>query len=90
MRMKTLLYLPGDILIRKGERADWIGFIGKSGVVIVLDPTSKTRRILKVLGEGDYVGEIALVYKIRRSTDVEAFTWTRLHQLEREDFQEVR
>jgi len=55
--------------------------------VIVLDPTSKVRRIVKVLDEGSYVGEVALVYKIKRSTNVEAFTWTRLHILTRHDFQ---
>ena len=80
------LYLPGDTITRKGEKGDWMGFIGKNGKAIVLDPTSTKRKIVKVLHEGNYVGEVALVYNIRRSADVEAFTWVRLHVLHAKDF----
>ena len=67
-----------------------MGKKGKSGKAIVLDPTSPFRRIVKVLEEGEYLGEIALVCEMMRSANVEAYTWTRLHMLMRNDFLNVR
>ena len=64
--------------------------MGRRGRAIVLDPRSDVRHIVKVLEEGDYIGEMALVYQMRRPAQVEAFTWTRIHTLTRAAYEEVR
>ena len=92
MTLKSVVYLPGDLIIRKGEVGDWMGFIGRGGKVAVLDPNqaAEKRVIVKILSEGDYVGEMSLLFDVARTTDVEAYTWCRLHVLTREDFTDVK
>ena len=90
MRLQTVVYLPGDTIMRKGENSDWMGFIGRGGKVAILDPTIEERRIIKILHEGDYIGEIALLFNIKRTADVEAFTLVRMHVLTSEDFFAVK
>jgi hypothetical protein len=33
LRLKAVVYLPGDTIMRKGENGDWMGFIGRGGKV---------------------------------------------------------
>ena len=39
--------------------------------------------------EGDYVGEIALLFNLKRTATVEAFTLLRMHVLTQKDFDQV-
>jgi CRP-like cAMP-binding protein len=91
-RLKAAVYLPGDVIMRKGEKGDWMGFVGRGGKVAIIDPTTDPdeRRIIKILQEGDYVGEIALLFNTRRTADVEAFTLVRMHMLTSKDYRAVR
>ena len=128
MRLHTMVYLQGDIIIRKGENGDWMGFIGRGGKILtvslrssrtacltstrrttpgraclsntrllltllgkiaILDPSSEERRPIKILYEGDYVGEIALLFNLKRTASVEAFTLVRMHVLTQTDYDEV-
>jgi CRP-like cAMP-binding protein len=90
MRLKTVVYLPGDIIMRKGEQSYWMGFIGRGGKVAILDPTQEKRRVIKILHEGDYIGELALLFSIKRTADVEAFTLVRMHVLTQDDYWSVK
>ena len=38
----------------------------------MLDPNKDTHSVIKVLEEGDYIGEVALVYEQKRTAKVEA------------------
>uniref|UniRef100_K3XAA2 Cyclic nucleotide-binding domain-containing protein n=1 Tax=Globisporangium ultimum (strain ATCC 200006 / CBS 805.95 / DAOM BR144) TaxID=431595 RepID=K3XAA2_GLOUD len=90
LHLRTVIYMQDDILIRKGEFGDWMGFIGSKGLVGVLDPRSITRKIIRVLRKGDYFGEMALLHRAKRSTTAVALTWVQIHVLCRVDLDDVK
>ena len=57
VKLVTNIYLPGELVMRKGESGDWMGFIGRGGRVSILDPTrpDAERKVVNKLGEGEYV-----------------------------------
>ncbi|GMF19778.1 unnamed protein product [Phytophthora lilii] len=88
--LRTVIYMQDDVLIRKGEFGDWMGFIGSKGSVGVLDPTTDTRKIIRILRKGDYFGEMALLQRAKRSTTAVALTWVQIHVLCRNDLDSVK
>ncbi|RLN38350.1 hypothetical protein BBJ28_00012287 [Nothophytophthora sp. Chile5] len=90
LHLRTVIYMQDDVLIRKGEFGDWMGFIGSKGSVGVLDPSSEARRIIRILRKGDYFGEMALLQRAKRSTTAVALTWVQIHVLCRNDLDSVK
>ena len=86
----TAVYMPGDLIMRKGDPSDWMGFIGTGGEVSIVDPDEKGRTFTKTLAEGDYLGEIGLLYDTRRTMDVEAVGHCRIHVLSRSTLDGMR
>ncbi len=78
--LKARFAIPGERLIRKGDRGEAVYFIS-SGAVEVDTGKSKIR-----LGKGDFVGELSLFYGGRRSADVTTIGYSNLLVLEGEDF----
>ncbi|MEW5422271.1 cation:proton antiporter [Amorphus sp. 3PC139-8] len=72
--------VPGERLIRKGERGDSVYFIS-SGAVEVITGERRVR-----LGRGDFIGELALLYGVRRNADVNALGYCQILVLEGEAF----
>ncbi|HEV7370019.1 cation:proton antiporter [Arenibaculum sp.] len=77
---KPRFAVPGERIIRKGDRGDSVFFIS-SGAVEVLLPDRRIR-----LGRGDVVGEMALLTGARRQADVVALGFCHLLVLKRGDF----
>ena len=77
------LALPGERIIRRGERGDAMYFIA-SGAVEVQRPQDEVVR----LGTGDFFGEMALIMRRPRVADVVALSYCRLLMLPREAFRE--
>jgi CPA2 family monovalent cation:H+ antiporter-2 len=71
---------PGDKVVRKGEKADRVYFIGE-GEVEVAAPGKKIP-----LSAGDYFGEMALISGQPRSADVTALDYSRFSTLSQRDF----
>ncbi|OWZ16319.1 Voltage-gated Ion Channel [Phytophthora megakarya] len=90
LHLRTVIYMQDDVLIRKGEFGDWMGFIGSKGSVGVLDPSTDTRKIIRILRKGDYFGEMALLQRAKRSTTAVALTWVQIHVLCRNDLDNVK
>ncbi|KAE9333412.1 hypothetical protein PR003_g14041 [Phytophthora rubi] len=88
LHLRTVIYMQDDVLIRKGEFGDWMGFIGSK--VGVLDPNTGTRKIIRILRKGDYFGEMALLQRAKRSTTAVALTWVQIHVLCRNDLDNVK
>jgi hypothetical protein len=90
LHLRTVIYMQDDVLIRKGEFGDWMGFIGSKGTVGVLDPNSTAIKILCILRKGDYFGEMALLQQTKRSATTVALTWVQIHVLCRQDLDYVK
>lgn len=90
LHLRTVIYMQDDVLIRKGEFGDWMGFIGSKGSVGVLDPSTFVRKIIRILRKGDYFGEMALLQRAKRSTTAVALTWVQIHVLCRADLDNVK
>ncbi|KAJ0396920.1 hypothetical protein P43SY_000979 [Pythium insidiosum] len=90
LHLRTVIYMQDDVLIRKGEFGDWMGFIGSKGSVGVLDPSSENRKIIRILRKGDYFGEMALLHRAKRSTTAIALSWVQIHVLCRSDLDDVK
>ncbi|OWZ16318.1 hypothetical protein PHMEG_0009900 [Phytophthora megakarya] len=90
LHLRTVIYMQDDVLIRKGEFGDWMGFIGSKGSVGVLDPNSDIIKIIHILRKGDYFGEMALLQHTKRSATTVALTWVQIHVLCRQDLEYVK
>ncbi|GMF18060.1 unnamed protein product [Phytophthora fragariaefolia] len=90
LHLRTVIYMQDDVLIRKGEFGDWMGFIGSKGSVGVLDPNSTDCKIICILRKGDYFGEMALLQHTKRSATTVALTWVQIHVLCRQDLDYVK
>ena len=78
LRLRSVM--PNEVIIRKGEIADRMYFIVAGEVDVELgNPT--------ILREGDFFGELGILYKIRRTANVTARTFVELLQLENRDFE---
>ena len=86
----TAVYMPGALIMPKGDPSDWMGFIGTGGEVSIVDPDEKGRTFTKTLAEGDCLGEIGLLYDTRRTMDVEAVGHCRIHVLSRSTLDRMR
>ncbi len=79
--LKLRSVMPGEVVIRKGEVAERIYFIVAGEVEVELD-ANPVRLI-----EGEFFGELGVLYKIRRTANVTAKTFVELLQLENRDFE---
>jgi CPA1 family monovalent cation:H+ antiporter len=77
------LALPGEHVVRRGERGDAMYFIA-SGAVEVQPPDHEVVR----LGTGEFFGEMALIMRRPRVADVVALSYCRLLMLPRDAFRD--
>jgi ABC-type multidrug transport system fused ATPase/permease subunit len=86
---RLLLYAeraPGEILCRQGSVGDELFIIGRGDVEILVTDDEGNERIVNILGEGEYVGEISFLRRIPRTATVRAQTNVEVHILRRLDF----
>jgi CPA1 family monovalent cation:H+ antiporter len=79
-RLRAVVALPGETIIRKGDAADSMYFIAAG------DVTVHTTFGAVVLKEGDFVGEMGLLSSASRNADVAANGYCHLLVLSRKDF----
>lgn len=80
--LKPRFVVPGEAIVRRGERGDSMYFIS-SGAVEVRLPAGEPIR----LGSGDFFGELALIREQPRNADVVALGYCRLLTLARRDLE---
>ncbi|EEY61666.1 Voltage-gated Ion Channel (VIC) Superfamily [Phytophthora infestans T30-4] len=86
MRLKTALYMRGDVVFHKGDPANSMVIISR-GKVKVISPDNEG--LLVVLKQGSFFGEIGLLRHTTRSCTVIAGTFCELKSLERNDAEEI-
>lgn len=82
--LKARLVVPGETIVKRGERGDSMYFIS-SGAVEVRLPSGEPIR----LGSGDFFGELALIMDQPRNADVVALGYCRLLTLARRDLERL-
>jgi len=86
MKLKTQLYMRGDVVYHKGDPANSMMIISR-GKVKVISPNNEG--LLAVLKPGSFFGEIGLLRNMTRSCTVIAGTFCELKSLDRRDAEEV-
>jgi CPA1 family monovalent cation:H+ antiporter len=81
--LKPRMSLPGDPIVRRGQRGDAMYFIA-SGAAAVLIPGKPVE-----LGSGEFFGELALLTGQPRNADVVSLGYCRLLELSSGDFQDL-
>lgn len=105
MELELQVFMPGDYVVVRGEVGNDMYFVqngvcevtkdialqsGRSLSSIANDPESFSNEIvLKVLGQGDYFGEIALLMNCKRTANVRAQVFSELCTLTREVFENI-
>jgi CPA1 family monovalent cation:H+ antiporter len=78
-RLRPRLAVPGEAIVRKGDRGDEMFIISSGAVEVRLAPQPVR------LGSGAFFGELALLDNRPRSTDVVALGYCQLLRLSRRD-----
>ena len=77
---------PGQEIVRQGSVGDELFILGRGEVEVVVADEDGQERVVNVLGEGDFFGEISFLRRTPRTATVRARTLTELHVLRRLDF----
>ena len=84
LELESVVVMPGDFIIRAGERGRDMYFISR-GTAEALAPDGQT--LYRTLSDGDFFGEIALILDQRRSASVRAVTHCDLYRLDKTMFE---
>lgn len=86
LNLKPAIYTPGEMIIKEGEEGHEMYLVVKGNVKVYKDESPEDHFIL---GEGSFVGEIALLRNIPRNANVVAESYVDLYVLERKVFEFV-
>ena len=87
-RLRPVKYRSGEVILTEGTPGD-VMYLIEWGRVEVLSKTDGRSRVLAVLGESDFFGEMALLTGSPRSATVRAVTDVDLLALHQPDFDEL-
>lgn len=79
------IYQPGEIVFQQGEQGDCAYFI-QSGQVEIVQQEHGHEKVVAVLNEGQYFGEMALITSSPRNATVRATNATKLAVLGKKNF----
>jgi voltage-gated potassium channel len=85
MFLKPLILTPGDHVFKVGDEGKEMYFIVKGDLRVL----SKEGKLLTVLSDGDFFGEVALFKNEPRNASVEAVGYCDLYILEKKEFDQV-
>ena len=85
MRRIEKILAPGEVLFRDGDPPDLVYLI-KEGKIEISKGEDSKKKIIAILQEGDFLGEMAVIDGKARSATAKAITETRLLTLDTEEF----
>ena len=83
-RLRPVIFTPNDVLFFEGDKAHCMYFVGKGLIEITRNETH-----LVTVGDGSFVGEIALLLDQPRSATAKSLGYSDLYQLNKEDFDHI-
>ena len=83
VKLRPVVFTPGDIVVRAGEVGNHVYFISR-GTVEVISPDGNT--VFRRLSDGDFFGELALLHTERRTATVKAVGYCDFYVLDKETF----
>ena len=92
LSLRTRIFLPGDMILFKGDVGKELFIISKGVVEVLRDdlPAAKRRSAPKILLQnGSFFGEIALVMEVRRTCSVQARTVCEVNILQQDAFDAI-
>lgn len=78
-------YEDGDIIVRQGEQGDTM-FVIQEGKVEVLKETDGRATRLRIAGEGEFMGEMAIFEHVDRSATLRAMGRVRVLTIDKKNF----
>jgi CRP/FNR family transcriptional regulator, cyclic AMP receptor protein len=88
--MRRRRFARGEVIFHEGDPGDALHHIAKGHVSVRVSTPRGDQAILRVLGPGDVIGEMALVSPGPRAATVTALEATETMMLDRESFAELR
>jgi glucose-6-phosphate 1-dehydrogenase len=85
MALRSVVFQPGDVVLRKGEIGSELYLISRGEVEVVDD----AGHVVATLGEGNFFGEISLLTSAPRNATVRAKTYCDFFVLDKSDFMRV-
>lgn len=86
VELRPALFTPGDYIFRAGEIGRHMYFISR-GTVEVIAEDGQT--ILSTLSDGDFFGEIALLFQRPRTASIRAVDFCDMYSFDKETFERV-
>ena len=86
VELRAALFTPGDYIFRAGEIGRHMYFISR-GTVEVIAEDGQT--ILSTLTDGDFFGEIALLFQRPRTASIRAVDFCDMYSFDKESFERV-
>ncbi len=83
-RLRPIVVTPGDLIFRQGQTGNTMYFIGKGLIEIFQDNV----RVVTI-GDGSFIGEMALLYNQPRSASAKSIGYCDLYELSKVDFEHI-
>eukprot|EP00002_Diphylleia_rotans_P025219 TRINITY_DN4986_c0_g1_i6.p1 TRINITY_DN4986_c0_g1~~TRINITY_DN4986_c0_g1_i6.p1 ORF type:complete len:1636 (+),score=306.35 TRINITY_DN4986_c0_g1_i6:100-5007(+) len=81
LNLKPQIALPGEVILREGDLPNEMFFLSRGTVEI-----TQNGKILSVLRDGSYFGEVSLIFQERRTATVAAVEYCEMLMLTKADF----
>jgi voltage-gated potassium channel len=86
LELRPVVFTPGDYIFRAGEIGRHMYFISRGTVEVV---TADGQVVLATLQDGDFFGEIALLFSQPRTASIRAVDYCDLYALGKETFERI-
>jgi Cyclic nucleotide-binding domain/Ion transport protein len=84
LQLRPAVFTPGEYIFRAGQHGRHMYFIGRGTVEIIV---GDGKTVLTTLKDGDFFGELALLFSQRRTASVRAVDYCDLYSLDKETFE---
>jgi hypothetical protein len=86
LQLRPIVFTPGDYIIRAGHYGRHMYFISRGTVEII---AADGHTVMNVLSDGDFFGELALLFSQPRTASVRAVDYCDLYTLDKDTFDHV-